>query len=389
MTGSVRRSAASGPRLRILTLSNTPLDESQGSGYVVLGYARGLRARGHQVEVLGPADYEPFHGLRSGIRYRQALGMAATAVHRLARSKVDVLELYGGEAWLALVLVARLPRRRVLLVGHSNGLETHSAEALRAAGGASRQGRWFQADQGALMARGFRDCDALVTVAEYDRDYALRQGYAAAERVLAIDNPLPDSYLGLESDFARGPVIGYCGSWLPRKGSALIESDLPPLLRDFPSWRLTLVGVGRDFRAAEHFPEDVLSRISVIPHADRETELRRLYQSFAIAILPSIYESFGLTAAEAMACGCALAASPVGFAAGLRHGEEALLLSTPASPHLYQTLRALIEDGEMRQRIARAAYRRVQSLRWDGAVIELETAYLAWLGEIRGGLERP
>jgi glycosyltransferase involved in cell wall biosynthesis len=300
-----------------------------------------------------------------------------------------VLELYGGEAWLALALLARLPGRRVLLVGHSNGLETHSAEALRAAAGAGGQRRWFQADHGALMARGFRDCDALVTVAQYDRDFALRQGYAAPERVLAIDNPLPQAFLGLEPDFARGPVIGYCGSWLPRKGSALIERDLPPLLRDFPAWRLALAGVGRDFRAAEHFPEDVLPRITVIAHADRETELRRLYQSFAIAILPSIYESFGLTGAEAMACGCALVASPVGFAAGLRHGEEALLLSAPGSPHLYRTLRALVENDELRQSIARAGYRRVQALRWDGAVAELETAYLAWLGELRGGHERP
>jgi glycosyltransferase involved in cell wall biosynthesis len=375
--------------MRILTLSNTPLDEAQGSGYVVQGYAKGLRARGHQVDVLGPADYEPLHRFRRAIRYRQTLGMVAAAVGRLARASYDVLEVYGGEAWLALALLARRPRRRLLLVGHSNGLETHSAEALRAAGLAGGRRRWFQIDHGRLMARGFRACDALVTVAQYDRDYALRQGYAVPHRVLAIDNPLPESFLGLAVDFARGPVIGYCGSWLPRKGSALIASDLPPLLRAFPAWRLALVGVGSDFRPAEHFPADVLPRVTVIPHADRETDLRRLYQSFAISILPSIYESFGLTGAEAMACGCALVASPVGFAAGLRHGEEALLLPDSAPPHLCQALTALVQDDPLRQRVARAGYGRVQSLRWDGAIAKLEAAYEAWLGELRGGSAGP
>ena len=199
--------------MRVLTLSNCPLDESLGSGYVALRYAQGLRARGHQVEILGPADYEPLHRLRRAIRYRQAFGMAAASLGRLARSDYDVLEYYGGEAWLALAVLARLPGRRFLLVCHSNGLETHCAEALRAAALAGRQRRWFQADHGALSERAFRDCDAIVTVARYDRDYALRQGYAVPDRVLAIDNPLPESFLGLDVDFARGPVIGYCGSW--------------------------------------------------------------------------------------------------------------------------------------------------------------------------------
>jgi glycosyltransferase involved in cell wall biosynthesis len=375
--------------LRVLTLSNCPLDESLGSAYVALGYARGLGARGHQVEILGPADYEPCHRLRRAIRYRQAAGMAASSLARLARSDYDVVEYYGAEAWLALAVLARLPGRRFLLVCHSNGLETHCAAVMRAALPAGGQRRWFQANHEALAASAFRSCDALVTVAAYDRDYALRQGYAAPDRVLAIDNPLPDSFLGLDVDYAREPVIGYCGSWLPRKGAALIEQDLPPLLRDFPSWRLALVGVGSDFRAAEHFPADVLPRITVIPHVDRETELRRLYQGFAISILPSLYESFGLTGAEAMACGCALVASPVGFAAVLRHGEEAWLLDGPFAPNLHASLRTLIEDPELRRRIAHGGHRRVQSLRWDGAVAELEAAYEAWLGELRGGSAVP
>jgi glycosyltransferase involved in cell wall biosynthesis len=371
--------------LRVLTLSNCPLDEAYGSGYVAVRYAAGLRARGHQVEALGPTDYEPLPRLRRAIRYRQALGMAAASLRRLALADYDVLECYGGEAWLAVCLLARLPGRRVLLVCHSNGLETHCAAVLRAAAGGRAGRRWYQADHGALFARGFRDCDALVTVAQYDRDYALRQAYAAPDRVLAIDNPLPDSFLGLPVDLDREPVIGYCGSWLPRKGAALIAQDLPRLLRDFPAWRLALVGVGSDFRPAEHFPADLLPRIAVVPHADRETELRRIYQGFAIAILPSLYESFGLTGAEAMACGCALVASPVGFAAALRHGEEAVLLSGTAPPSLYQALRTTIEDPGLRRRIAAGGYRRVQSLRWDAAVTRLESAYRTWLGELRSG----
>src|SRR6476660_2885500 len=113
--------------MRFLAFSNCPLDDASGSGYVALRYATGLRDRGHEVELHGPADYEVGFALtRRAIRYRQALGMAITSVARLLRAEYDVLEFYGGEAWLALFLLSRWPGRRFLLTAHSNGLEPHA-----------------------------------------------------------------------------------------------------------------------------------------------------------------------------------------------------------------------------------------------------------------------
>src|SRR5262249_12269521 len=151
-------------RLRILSLSNCPLDEALGSGYVALRYAQGLRELGHCVDLLGPRDYEPLHRLRRAISYRQALGMAIESLRR--RGGYDVLECYGGEAWLALSLLAGAAGREILLVAHSNGLETHCDERLRAAGlsGGERPRRWFQMNQRRLHERAFRRADALVTV---------------------------------------------------------------------------------------------------------------------------------------------------------------------------------------------------------------------------------
>ena len=371
--------------MRILSMSNCPLDESLGSGYVALRYARGLRERGHHVDLLGPEDYEPFRRLRRGISYRQALGMAAAGLRRAG--SYDVVETWGGEAWLALGLLARRARRRFLLVAHSNGIETHCAEILRAAergGRLAPSRRWFQLDQSALFERTFRAADALVTVAEFDRWYALDRGYAPPGRILAVDNPLPDEYLDLSVDFERSsPRIGYCGSWIPRKGVDLIERALPPLLRDFPEWRLVLVGVGESFRTEEHFPADVLPRIEVVPFAERGTHLRALYQSFGIVILPSVYESFGLAGAEAMACGAALVATRTGFAAGLRDGEEAMLLPEATPQALRGAVETLIRDEGLRRSVARGGYRRVQPLRWDAAITAVEAAYHAWLAELR------
>lgn len=374
--------------MRILSLCNCPLDESLGSGYVALRYAQGLRELGHHVDLFGPPEVEILPRLKKGIRYRQSVGMARLALRSLHEGSYDVVELWGGEGWLSICLLTRLPGRRFLVVSHSNGLETHSAEILGAARSAGRlpPTRWYHRELSPLFALGFRRADALVTVADFDRRYALRHDYARPERILALDNPLPDGFLGLSPDLRRDPVIGYCGSWIPRKGIDLIIQDLPPLLRELPAWRLVLVGVGSGFDAAEHFPPDVLPRIEVIPHADRNHGLRALYQRFAILILPSVYESFGLVAAEAMACGCALVASPVGFASGLRDGEEAILLDSQDSPALFRALRRLALDEPSRRAVAAAGLRRVQTLRWSSALATLESAYRRWLDEVRAGI---
>ncbi|HEX9668938.1 MAG TPA: glycosyltransferase family 4 protein, partial [Thermoanaerobaculia bacterium] len=279
-----------------------------------------------------------------------------------------------------------------LLVAHSNGLEPHCAELLGAAEAAGRMApsrRWFQLDQSRLAERGFRIADALVTVGGFDRDYALDRGYTEPQQILAIDNPLPEEYLDLPVDFARPPTIGFCGSWISRKGVALLEAALPSVLRALPEWRLVLVGVGDGFRPEAHFPADLLARIEVVPFAERGTRLRALYQGLSILLLPSVYESFGLAAAEGMACGAALVASPVGFAAGLRDRQEALLLNESSPQALQEAVEWLARDEELRQRIARGGHRRVQSLRWDDSVATVEAAYLRWLADLRGARRRP
>jgi glycosyltransferase involved in cell wall biosynthesis len=374
--------------MRILSLSNCPPDDRLGSGYVVLRSAEGLRRAGHEVDLYGPADYEPLHGVARGraVGYRQVAGMAAKSLARIARVGYDVVELWGATAWLALDLLARVPNRRFLLVCRSNGLEPHYEEAMReaeAAGDVPPSRPWYHVSQSARFAKALRRADGVITVSAWDRDWALARGIGPDGRVLVVENPLPDSFLGQEPDLDRGPVLGYCGSWLAVKGVKLLAEALPGILWNFPEWRLRLVGVGTGFRVEDHFPADVLPRIDVVPFADRETGLRDLYRSFAIALQPSVFDSFGLAAAEAMACGAALVATRVGFAAGLRHGEEAWLLSDRSPAGLQAALRELMRDGERRRALARGGHRRVQALRQDRAAAAVEAAYHEWLAARR------
>lgn len=224
----------------------------------------------------------------------------------------------------------------------------------------------------------FTCVDALVTVSEADRRFALERRLQPADRVLAIENPLPDLFLDLPFELDRPKVIGFCGSWIRRKGIDAIQADLPTFLRKKPDWRFRLIGVGSEFDAAREFPADVLPQIEVIPKITDKASMLGAYQGLSILVCPSIYESFGLVIAEAMAAGCVVVATKTGLGADLLDGQEGILMTERGSPHLADSILKLAENEPLRRQIAVRAHRRVQSLRWHPAIDRLENAYLEW-----------
>ena len=374
--------------MRILSVSNCPLVETQGSGYVTLNFVKGLRERGHEVEVLGSETNELLPFLRGRARsYRVTLGMFLHVCRRLLSRSVDIVEFYGAESWLAVMFLSIIPQRKFLVVHHSNGIEMHATETLRRhIGSRSLDGskeKWYQLDLSRLSKLAFTKIDGLVTVGTADRNFALKEKYQDADHVVAIDNSLPDAFLNINPRPRDKTVIGFCGTWSARKGCESIKNDMSRVLTEFPDCQLKLIGVGNNFRKEEIFSTALCSRIQVIPFVAEKADLKELYQTISILILPSIYESFGLVAAEAMACGCAVVASRTGFAASLKEGEEVLLMDEPGSPHLYECVkRLLLDDDALRQTIAAGGHKRVQALRWDTAIDTLEATYRRWLNEL-------
>ncbi|HEX8140333.1 MAG TPA: glycosyltransferase family 4 protein [Pyrinomonadaceae bacterium] len=373
--------------MRILSISNCHLLEYQGSGYAILHFSQGLRDRGHEVDLFGPDSFMPFPSLRKARSYQQALGMVYFTLRQLSNKQYDVVEFYGAQSWLIISLLRRMPRRKFLVVSHSNGLETHyNTLRVRHFGSTSLDGKpskWYQVNQTPLFERAFTQADGLVTVSEFDHSYAMKNGYQDNSRIITIEYGLRNDYLGLRAKLDRKPVIGYCGRWEAGKGTNIIYKDITQILVDFPDCSFKLIGVGKDFTKESVFPASLCSRIDVIPFVENKQKLQDIYQSISILVVPSIYESFGLVTAEAMACGCAVVASRTGFAFNLKNGEEAMLLDEPRSPHLYNAVEQLLKDEPLRLRIAQGGYIRVQNLRWDIAVKRLEDTYHRWLDELR------
>jgi glycosyltransferase involved in cell wall biosynthesis len=102
-------------------------------------------------------------------------------------------------------------------------------------------------------------------------------------------------------------------------------------------------------------------------------ELAQIYNASQIFICSSVAEGFALPPAEAMACGCAVVATDCGGISEYAVHEVNSLLSPPRDPEaLASNALRLLEDNEMRQRLAQAGQRRIQQLTWEHSTEMLE-----------------
>lgn len=362
--------------MRILVISNTPHNPNQGSGYVITGYVDGLRERGHTVDAYGPEDYL-LYDVKRGKRYIQPLMMAWSGLQKVRENDYDLVECWGGMAWILEWLLSKMRPRPFPLVHRFNGIEAQKADAFKRAqesGIVESQKKWYQLDVTPLHEIGYRSADALIAPSHHNGAFLDEKRYVSPERTHVIPDPLPNTFLDRDVSSDRENRIGYCGTWIDRKGTAVMEQDIARFLRRFPEWTFSIVGVGQGAHPERAFPEDVRSQIDVIPFLKRE-KLAEWYHSLAVFVLPAIYEGSGLVAREAIACGAALVGTRVGYAASLEHEESVMHLPFPQSPHLLEALTALAEDDALRRCVARGGYESVQDLRWDDAVTRLEAIY--------------
>ncbi len=93
--------------------------------------------------------------------------------------------------------------------------------------------------------------------------------------------------------------------------------------------------------------------------------LQYYYSAAEVVVMPSFYESFGLVALEAMACGTPVVASETGGLAFLvQDGHTGFHVPTEDPEALADRLRLLLENEMMRQRLGRQAAAYAQRYAW-------------------------
>ena len=370
--------------MRILSLTNCPLDPATGSGKTVLTYTNGLRLLGHGVEAVAPDQFEWMPRVRRARKFRQALGAWRFLRRRLASPDFDLVEFYGDEFWLAACWLQR-QRRRPFIVAHSNGFEPLYHERTRAMGSGTSGVR---GELRSLMTRvtherfsrvAFRSADAFVGLCEIDRQHAIKLGLFTSDCTATIPPGLDEEYLGRPMGAGCAQRVAFTGSWIPRKGTDQLCRVMRNLMERNPALRLDVfgaAGVGDGVHSA--FPAALQPRITVHPRLASADMAQGIAQA-GVFFFPTQYEGFGMALAEAMACGCAPVTTPTGYGAELKHGAEGQICDFIDEVAMERSIGELLDNQDRRNSMAKMAQRKVQSLQWRKCIKDLETLYLGWL----------
>lgn len=371
--------------MKILSLSTCPLDPVLGSGKTRLRWSQGLRELGHTVDMVEPKDYETLHGLRRGLRFRQAMGACGFVKERLRRNDYDLIEFFGGEFGLITWQLSKL-EKRPLLVAHTDGVELLASERERAYNPPnsfkSHLRGWFSSiTHERLSQAAFVYADAFVTGCEMDRQHVLGLGLYTPDRAAVAEPGLDKEYISTPFMQQKEERVAYTGSWIPRKGVGILSRVMSKVLMQKSHLYFDIYGTGGNRDAVlSHFSAAVRDRVIVYPRLSNY-EIAEGLTKAKVFFFPSQYEGFGMALAEAMACSCAPVTTRTGFGAELRDGDEAVLCGFDDVEMMERSVINLLENEELRSRMARRAWERVQSLAWDINVKKLEGIYLKWVSE--------
>jgi glycogen synthase len=206
-------------------------------------------------------------------------------------------------------------------------------------------------------------------------DKAVREdfpGVPAAEAVIPLLTPMD---LKPADDSTRRPLIAYVGRFVPNhKRPHHAAQAFARVAPDYPDWSIEFAGPdypwgdGRTvWQVCEaHLRDTAAGQYTYHGQLPRD-RVEALYRSASVAILPSRFESFGLVALEALACGCVpLVSDNTAMAEAV--GEAGVVFKNGDLDDLETKLRRLLADPQRLAERRQAGYEHVAQVTDDRAL---------------------
>ena len=171
----------------------------------------------------------------------------------------------------------------------------------------------------------------------------------------ATFRPMPD----VERSAAR--LVTTASADTPLKGLSILVEAYHRLLQSHPQLELVVIGKLRNGAAKTLIEKLGLKDRIVFRHGLPREELAREFNRAAIAVTPSLYEGFGLPAAEAMSCGAPVVVSDGGALPEVA-GDAGVVTPRGDAAALAEALDGLLSDPARRAAVGQACLRRAKEV---------------------------
>ncbi|MBL7086314.1 MAG: glycosyltransferase family 4 protein [Candidatus Cloacimonetes bacterium] len=130
---------------------------------------------------------------------------------------------------------------------------------------------------------------------------------------------------------------------------------------------LKLVLLGKDYPRPGEIPDE-----HKFHYNPPQSDVRKIYSSCAIWLMPSWHEGCACVPAEAMACKCAVVSTDVGGVRDYSVPGETCLISPPQDPEaLADNIISLLNDDQKRTDMSEKGYEHIQRFTWQKATKKL------------------
>lgn len=186
----------------------------------------------------------------------------------------------------------------------------------------------------------------------------------------------------------RHKLIVFVGRIEPLKGIDVLLYAMKILLVRNPQLPICLWIVGGDVSQKPHLWSKELQKLERLRSLLQMTtvvrfvgqrpqhELPYYYNAAEVVVIPSHYESFGMAAIEAMACGIPVITTNVsGVSSLIDEKHEALITSVNNPLLLASQIEDLLKDEAHRQKISSELVEKIQDLSWKNIAISIQQVY--------------
>ena len=196
----------------------------------------------------------------------------------------------------------------------------------------------------------------------------------SARRHIATEFDLPVDKitaipLGVDrSAFCKAPggvrherrIVTTASADVPLKGLQYLIDAFAALRADFPDLELTVIGTLREGAAAARIRAHGLAQHVTFKSGLSREDLAREFQTATLLVSPSLYEGFGLPAAEAMSCGTPVVVTDGGALPEVA-GSAGLVVPRGNPAALAEAIASLLHDPDRRRFVGQACFERAEA----------------------------